>query len=96
MTSNRPWGAVTGRNTSELRQCAKSFEKITNNLSNGKRVVSVIILSLGPECLNVMGFRRVDGNYGYSLKVAELTTSGGHESTPEEKFSAGLVNTATN
>jgi hypothetical protein len=88
-------GAVTGRNANELQQCAKSIEKIINTLSNDKRVVSVIIASLGPEYLNGRGFGRVDGNYNYSLKIAELTTSGGHESNPEAIFSAGLVNTAT-
>lgn len=59
------------------------------------RVVSVIIASLGPECLNRMGFERVDSNYNYSPKIAELNTYGGHETTPEKIFSADLVNTAT-
>ena len=75
--------------------CKKHRKKTINNLGNSKRIASVIIASLGPECLDGMVFGRVDGNYSVSLKFAELITSVGNESTPEEIFSQCLVNMAT-
>ena len=88
-------GAVTGRNTSEMQQCAKNTENIIKKISNDKRVISIIIASLGPEYLSGRGFGRVDGNYNQSKRIASLTTSSGHYPNAEEVFSKGLVNTAT-
>lgn len=87
-------GAVMGRNHAERQQCARSIKKIHDVLDNDKRVISVILVSRGPQYLTGLGFGAVEREYTYPPIASESSDDNSTMSNAIEVFANGLAATA--
>lgn len=88
-------GAVMGRTSEEREQCAESIETIIDMLRKDKRIISVVMVSRGPQYLNGQGFGPVEANYDFPPIAARSSSAGGAPIRPEQAFTEGLMNTVT-
>lgn len=87
-------GTVMGRNHAERKQCARSIKKIHDVLDNDKRVISVILVSRGPQYLTGLGFGAVEREYTYPPIASESSDDNSTISNAVEVFANGLAATA--
>lgn len=87
-------GAVMGRNSTERQQCARSIDRIVDSVAGDSRIVSVVLVSRGPQYLDGTGFGPVEASYNYPPITTEPPQTGPKAQTPAEIFAQGLANTA--